>query len=61
MIKNAKQFYEDLNVPYHDVSIVFDDLNDVVAKTYDLKHYFLPLDTSIWIERVKWDAYHLKL
>ena len=37
LIKNARDFYESLNLPYHVVNIVSGELNNAAAKKYDLE------------------------
>ncbi|XP_050380838.1 serine--tRNA ligase [Argentina anserina] len=40
MIKNSEEFYQQLKLPYHVVSIVSGALNDAAAKKYDLEAWF---------------------
>ncbi|KAI8909647.1 hypothetical protein EDD86DRAFT_190508 [Gorgonomyces haynaldii] len=40
MLKNAEDFYQSLEIPYHVVSIVSGALNNAAAKKYDLEAYF---------------------
>uniref|UniRef100_A0A0C9RZ24 serine--tRNA ligase n=1 Tax=Wollemia nobilis TaxID=56998 RepID=A0A0C9RZ24_9CONI len=40
MIKNSEDFYKELNIPYHIVSIVSGALNDAAAAKYDLEAWF---------------------
>ena len=40
MIKNSREFYESLGLPYHVVNIVSGALNNAAAKKYDLEGWF---------------------
>lgn len=40
MIKQAEEFYQNLGLPYHVVSIVSGAINDAAAKKYDLEAWF---------------------
>ena len=40
MIKNSREFYESLNLPYRVVNIVSGALNNAAAKKYDLEGWF---------------------
>ena len=40
MIKNSREFYESLNIPYRVVNIVSGALNNAAAKKYDLEGWF---------------------
>ncbi|KAL6146611.1 hypothetical protein ACLB2K_057289 [Fragaria x ananassa] len=40
MLKNSEEFYQQLKLPYHVVSIVSGALNDAAAKKYDLEAWF---------------------
>ena len=40
MIKNSREFYESLNIPYQVVNIVSGALNNAAAKKYDLEGWF---------------------
>ncbi|KAK8805483.1 hypothetical protein WA158_002139 [Blastocystis sp. Blastoise] len=45
LIKNCREFYESLNLPYRVVNIVSGELNNAAAKKYDLEGWFPGYDT----------------